>query len=113
MDFEALRHIKLNDDLAHLVLVDNPKQHPEGDFYLQGSKLSSLNLNGGEKLTFSGIGIYHKDLFKDLEIGIPTKLAPLLRVAMEQNKVSGEKYVGPWHDVGTPQRLQELNAAYE
>ena len=101
-----------NQPLAHLLMVPNPSQHPEGDFYLQGSKLSSLNLNGGEKLTFSGIGIYHKDLFKDLEIGIPTKLAPLLRVAMEQNKVSGEKYVGPWHDVGTPQRLQELNVAY-
>ena len=41
------------------------------------------------------------------------KLAPLLRVAMEQNKVFGEKYIGPWHDVGTPQRLQELNVAYE
>ncbi len=102
-----------NQPLAHLLMVPNPTQHPEGDFYLQGSKLSSPNLNGGEKLTFSGIGIYHKDLFKDLEIGIPTKLAPLLRVAMEQNKVSGEKYVGPWHDVGTPQRLQELNVAYE
>ena len=102
-----------NQPLAHLLMVPNPSQHLEGDFYLQGSKLSSLNLNGGEKLTFSGIGIYHKDLFKDLEIGIPTKLAPLLRVAMEQNKVSGEKYVGPWHDVGTPQRLQELNVAYE
>ena len=102
-----------NQPLAHLLMVPNPSQHPEGDFYLQGSKLSSLNLNGGEKLTFSGIGIYHKDLFKDLEIGIPTKLAPLLKVAMEQNKVSGEKYVGPWHDVGTPQRLQELNVAYE
>jgi MurNAc alpha-1-phosphate uridylyltransferase len=66
-----------------------------------------------EKLTFSGIGIYHKDLFKDLEFGAPAKLAPLLRTAMEQNKVTGEKYIGPWHDVGTPQRLQELNAAYE
>ena len=46
-------------------------------------------------------------------MGSPAKLAPLLREAMEQNKVSGEKYLGPWHDVGTPQRLQELNAAYE
>jgi MurNAc alpha-1-phosphate uridylyltransferase len=46
-------------------------------------------------------------------MGVPAKLAPLLMQAMEQNKVSGEKYTGPWHDVGTPQRLQELNAAYE
>ena len=99
--------------LAHLLMVPNPAQHPEGDFYLQDSTVSSVALDGAEKLTFSGIGIYHKDLFQDLELGVPAKLAPLLRAAMEQNKVSGEKYIGPWHDVGTPQRLQELNAAYE
>ncbi len=99
--------------LAHLLMVPNPIQHPEGDFYLQGSTVSSLHTVGAEKLTFSGIGIYHKDLFKDLEFGAPAKLAPLLRTAMEQNKVFGEKYLGPWHDVGTPQRLQELNTVYE
>jgi len=99
--------------LAHLLMVPNPIQHPEGDFYLQDSVVSTTGSMDAEKLTFSGIGIYHKDLFKNLEIGAPAKLAPLLRTAMEQNKVSGEKYLGPWHDVGTPQRLQELNAAYE
>ena len=99
--------------LAHLLMVPNPVQHPEGDFYLQRSTVSSTRSEGAEKLTFSGIGIYHKDLFKNLEFGAPAKLAPLLISAMEQNKVSGEKYTGPWHDVGTPQRLQELNAAYE
>ena len=99
--------------LAHLLMVPNPVQHPEGDFYLQGSTVSTAESIGAEKLTFSGIGIYHKDLFKTLEFGAPAKLAPLLRTAMEQNQVSGEKYLGPWHDVGTPQRLQELNAAYE
>ena len=102
-----------NKPLAHLLMVPNPVQHPEGDFYLRNSIVSNVASEGAEKLTFSGIGIYHKDLFQDLEIGIPAKLAPLLRKAMEQNKVSGEKYTGPWHDVGTPQRLQELNAAYE
>ena len=99
--------------LAHLLMVPNPVQHPEGDFYLEGSTVKSTGSADAEKLTFSGIGIYHKDLFKDLEFGAPAKLAPLLRTAMEQNKVSGEKYLGPWHDVGTPQRLQELNAVYE
>ena len=102
-----------NKPLAHLLMVPNPVQHPEGDFFLEDSQISVQNLGAGEKLTFSGIGLYHKDLFKDLAIGVPAKLAPLLIAAMEQNKVSGEKYVGPWHDVGTPQRLQELNAAYE
>ena len=102
-----------NPVLAHLLMVPNPSQHPEGDFYLQGNQVGDQNLTGAEKLTFSGIGIYHKDLFQNIEIGSPAKLAPLLRAAMAQNKVSGEKYSGPWHDVGTPQRLQELNAAYE
>ena len=99
--------------LAHLLMVPNPVQHPAGDFYLQGNRVSAQELANSEKLTFSGIGIYHKDLFQNLEMGSPAKLAPLLREAMEQNKVSGEKYLGPWHDVGTPERLQELNATYE
>ena len=102
-----------NKPLAHLFMVPNPVQHPEGDFFLQDSTVSNIEFGVAEKLTFSGIGIYHKDLFKDLEFGAPAKLAPLLIQAMKQNKVSGEKYLGPWHDVGTPQRLQELNATYK
>ena len=99
--------------LAHLLMVPNPVQHPEGDFYIQDSQVSNEPLDGAEKLTFSGIGLYHRDLFKDLELDVPIKLAPILREAMSKNRVSGEKYHGPWHDVGTPQRLQELNAANE
>ena len=99
--------------LAHLLLVPNPSQHPQGDFYLQNAQVTNEDPGHSERLTFSGIGIYHKDLFKDIEVGCPSKLAPLLIAAMAQNRVSGEKYLGPWHDVGTPQRLQELNAAYE
>lgn len=102
-----------NKPLAHLLMVPNPVQHPDGDFYLQDSQIFHEPLEGAEKLTFSGIGLYHQDLFKDLEMGAPAKLAPLLREAMAKNRVSGEKYVGPWHDVGTPERLQELNAANE
>jgi len=102
-----------NKPLAHLLMVPNPIQHPEGDFYLKDSQVANESLEGAEKLTFSGIGLYHRDLFKDVELNAPTKLAPLLREAMAKNRVSGEKYAGPWHDVGTPQRLQELNAAHE
>ncbi len=102
-----------NQPLAHLVMVPNPAQHPHGDFYLKASEVSNDPRDGAEKLTFSGIGLYHRDLFQDLEMGAPAKLAPLLREAMLENRVSGEKYSGPWHDVGTPQRLQELNAADE
>ncbi|MCF8166110.1 MAG: nucleotidyltransferase family protein [Rhodoferax sp.] len=99
--------------LAHLLMVPNPAQHPEGDFYIKDSQVANEPLDGAEKLTFSGIGLYHRDLFKDLELDVPTKLAPILREAMSKNRVSGEKYTGPWHDVGTPQRLHELNAANE
>lgn len=102
-----------NQALAHLLMVPNPIQHPEGDFYLMNGKVSAEHSGGAEKLTFSGIGLYHIDLFQNLTVGLPAKLAPVLREAMQLNKVTGEKYLGPWHDVGTPQRLQELNAVYE
>ena len=102
--------------LAYLALVPNPPQHPEGDFYLQGEHVSDKPSKAEfqeTKLTFSGIGIYHQSLFKDLQPGKAAKLAPLLRSAMAENHVFGEKYTGPWHDVGTPQRLHELNQSYD
>ncbi len=102
--------------LAYLALVPNPPQHPEGDFYLEGDRVSDkpfTPLSQETKLTFSGIGIYHQSLFADLKLGEAGKLAPLLRSAMTKNQVFGEKYAGPWHDVGTPQRLHELNQSYD
>jgi MurNAc alpha-1-phosphate uridylyltransferase len=102
--------------LAYLALVPNPPQHPEGDFYLRGERVSdkpSASQSQEGKLTFSGIGIYHHSLFKDLQPGEAAKLAPLLRSAMPKNQVFGEKYAGPWHDVGTPERLHELNQSYD
>jgi MurNAc alpha-1-phosphate uridylyltransferase len=102
--------------LAYLMLVPNPPQHPEGDFYLQGDHVSDKPISPQmqeTKLTFSGIGIYHQSLFADLKLGEAAKLAPLLRSAMAKNQVFGEKYTGPWHDVGTPQRLHELNQSYD
>jgi len=102
--------------LAYLALVPNPPQHPEGDFYLHGEHVSDKPSKAEfqeTKLTFSGIGIYHQSLFADLKSGEASKLAPLLRSAMAKNQVFGEKYTGPWHDVGTPQRLYELNQSYD
>ena len=110
---------QLNGDaklLAYLMLVPNPQQHPKGDFYLHGQQVSdkqTIPPLQETKLTFSGIGIYHQSLFADLELGEAAKLAPLLRSAMAKNQVFGEKYTGPWHDVGTPQRLHELNQSYD
>ncbi|WP_252059636.1 N-acetylmuramate alpha-1-phosphate uridylyltransferase MurU [Acinetobacter sp. AHP123] len=109
MDFEALAHIKLNDDLAHLVLVDNPKQHPEGDFTLFDGRAFTFDQDvTGENLTFSGVSVIHPKLFDGLEPG-KRPLAPLLKQAMHNQKISGEKLKGAWVDVGTPERLLELD----
>jgi MurNAc alpha-1-phosphate uridylyltransferase len=91
--------------LAHLLLVPNPSHHPRGDFVLQGGRVSDSE---GERLTFSGIGVYHPKLFAGCQpIAFP--LAPLLRKAMAESKVSGICHRGLWVDVGTPQRLQALD----
>jgi len=91
--------------LAHLILVDNPAHNPEGDFSLQNGIVSS---DPGDLLTFSGLGVYRAGLFSDCEGGA-FPLAPLLRTAAANGKVSGEQFHGRWIDVGTPQRLKELD----
>ncbi len=109
MGFEALRDIKLNDDLAHLVLVDNPKQHPEGDFTLLDGRAFAFDQDvKGENLTFSGVSVINPKLFDGLE-PVKRPLAPLLKQAMQNQKVSAEKLKGAWVDVGTPERLMELD----
>ena len=92
--------------LAHLLLVKNPEHHLQGDFSLTNSGL--LEQAGENKKTFSGIGVYHADLFKDYPKG-KLALAPILRKAMDQQQVTGEFYQGIWHDIGTPKRLSELD----
>ena len=96
-------------DLAHLVLVDNPPQHPAGDFVLNGNRVTDKS-DTAPALTFSGIGFYRPSLFADLADGDAAKLAPLLRNAMAQGRVSGEHHPGRWEDVGTPERLAKLDA---
>lgn len=91
--------------LAHLVLVDNPPQHPSGDFSLRDGRVSD---QGEPRLTFSGIGVYARALFAGCHPG-KFPLAPLLREAMTRHQVSGEYYTGRWQDVGTPQRLAALD----
>ena len=91
--------------LAHLVLVDNPPQHPRGDFALRDGR---VHAEGEPRLTFSGIGLYARALFAHCQPG-KFPLAPLLRAAMAQGQVSGERYAGDWRDIGTPQRLEELD----
>ncbi|MGP1717666.1 MAG: N-acetylmuramate alpha-1-phosphate uridylyltransferase MurU [Methylophilus sp.] len=92
--------------LAHLVMVDNPPQHAQGDFALQQGLLQQT---GDHKLTFSGVGVYHPDLFQSVKRGEAAKLAPLLISAMQQGLVSGQHHTGIWHDIGTPERLTQLD----
>lgn len=96
---------KFNSDSAHLVLVDNPEQHPDGDFGLNDGRVTE----NSPKLTFSGIGIYSPALFQHIARGSIAPLAPLLRKQIALGKISGEHYSGRWVDVGTPQRLQQLD----
>lgn len=94
------------DGLAHLVMVNNPDHHPQGDFALTGGDLST---EGEPRLTYSGIGIYHPDLFAGYAPG-KRPLLPILQKAMRAGKVSGQHFTGRWLDIGTPERLQALNA---
>lgn len=106
VDFAHLKQGLAQGKLAHLVMVDNPPQHPQGDFVFQGGKLA---LEGEPKLTFSGVAVYHPSLFANVAPGQVAKLAPLLQQAISQGQASAEHYHGIWHDVGTPERLHELD----
>jgi len=98
-------------NIAHLVLVPNPPHHPQGDFSLCGREVAADAATGGgvQSCTFSGIGVYRPQIFAGVRRGEPAKLAPLLRAAMAERRVSGELHAGRWVDVGTPQRLAELD----
>lgn len=103
-------------DTAHLVLVDNPAHHPQGDFIHVGdrvvpdSDVVSCNPYPASRiLTFSGIGLYQPALFAAIPRGSKAPLAPLLRAQIAAGRVSGEHYRGQWLDIGTPARLDELD----
>ena len=108
IDFSTLKlsHNTPLQALAHLVLVDNPPQHPNADFAIEDRVLKN---EGSQKLTFSGVGVYHPDLFASVVPGTPAKLAPLLRQAITHNQATAERYQGVWHDIGTLDRLESLD----
>jgi MurNAc alpha-1-phosphate uridylyltransferase len=94
--------------LAHIVLVDNPGHHPGGDFVLDDGKVCEAQRDGS-KLTFSGIAVYHPNLFAGVAPG-KGSVVPLLKRAMAAGQVSGEHFHGLWFDIGTTERLQELDS---
>ena len=119
-DYDFSRLPREPSRLAHLVMVDNPAQHPRGDFHLDGQ--GRLHVQGDPKLTYSGIGLYRPELLANwrevigpaagADLDPPRfKLAPLLQSAMATADVRGEWHPGRWTDVGTPDRLAQLDAS--
>ncbi|RKZ49865.1 MAG: mannose-1-phosphate guanylyltransferase [Gammaproteobacteria bacterium] len=96
-------------NLAHIILVDNPEHNPNGDFALSDGKV----LNQGElMLTFSGISVFKPEFFKDCTSG-SVPLTPILRQASSQGQVMGSHYQGRWQDIGTPERLNNIRQSYK
>ena len=108
-DFAKLR--RPLSGLAHLVLVNNPPHHPNGDFSLIGLAVAEPG-SDRDALTYSGISVLHPALFENCQPGA-FKLAPLLRRGMGEGKVSGECHAGRWVDVGTHERLAEVERLLE
>lgn len=102
---------------CHLVLVDNPSHHPEGDFSLSESRPTEprrvIVKTEGQRLTFSGIGVYDRHMFDDIPTGARMPLAPLLHAAINEGRCLGSHHLGLWSDVGTPERLANLNQLRE
>jgi MurNAc alpha-1-phosphate uridylyltransferase len=103
---QLAEHMNATQDSAHLVLVHNPSHNLQGDFYLHAGRVLP---QGDAQLTFSGIGLYRPPLFANISRGSKAPLAPLLREQIASSKVSGERHQGIWMDIGTPQRLDELD----
>ncbi len=110
-DFDFGRFFRLTVEgwkpAAHLVMVDNPAHHTGGDFSLDGERV--IYANGEQTLTYAGIGVFSPAFFAGILPGTVMKLRPLLDAAIRLGTLTGERYAGRWVDVGTPQRLAELD----
>jgi MurNAc alpha-1-phosphate uridylyltransferase len=93
---------------AHMVMVPNPDYHPEGDFALADGRLA---LDGAPKLTFGNIALYDTTLFRELPRARKLKMLPLYRSWIERGLASGERFDGPWANIGTPADLALLDSA--
>ena len=108
-DYAGPRPVDGGETLAHLVLAPNPPAKPNGDFLLDGDGRVHDRVDAAARFTFAGISVMHRNLFAGLKPA-PLSVVPLLRAAMNRGQVGGELYRGDWMDIGTPERLRELNA---
>ena len=106
-DFRPLLSHDLGGQLAHLVLIPNPPHHAQGDFSLGGRAVGN---NGTPRYTYAGIAVMSPRLVEPVKRGDKAPLAPLLRAAADKRLISGELFDGLWQDVGTVERLAELEA---
>ncbi|MDB5871993.1 MAG: nucleotidyltransferase-like protein [Ramlibacter sp.] len=109
----ALGRFAAGGKLAHIFMVPNPPQHPKGDFALRADGV--VLRDGSPKYTYSTIGIYRKEFFATLPAGNPqgikAPMLPLLLAAIDNEQLTAVIHTGPWTDVGTPERLAQLNAS--
>lgn len=108
-DWDFRRAHALSERLAHLIFVDNPPQHADGDFCLDGDRVRYASERIGPTYTYAGTGVFSPRFFADVPDGTVMKLRPLLDAAIARRTLTGEHHTGRWVDVGTPQRLAELD----
>lgn len=109
-DFTKLQNYKLgNDQLAHLLLIDNPTHNSGGDFAINNGLASEQAVAEADKFTFAGISVMSPQLVDGLVQGQPAALAPLLKQAMMKFQITAEVIKDNWIDVGTPERLEQVN----
>ncbi len=108
-DWDFKRALALGERDAHLVFVDNPPEHAGGDFCLAGEIVRYASERVGATLTYAGTGVFSPRFFAGVAAGAVMKLRPLLDAAIAERIVTGERHAGRWVDVGTPQRLAELD----
>lgn len=108
-DWDFRRAHALAHKRAHLVFVDNPPQHAGGDFCLDGETVRYAAERIGTTYTYAGTGVFAPEFFADVPDGAVMKLRPLLDAAIARRELSGEHHAGRWVDVGTPERLAQLD----
>ena len=108
-DWDFTRAHALAGRLAHLVFVANPPQHAGGDFCLDSEIVRYASSQIGPTLTYAGTGVFSPEFFATVPVGTVMKMRPLLDAAIAHGQVTGERHTGRWVDVGTPQRLAELD----